>query len=354
MKKKSLPKARLNAKTFEWLLDNVAHLERVDSLAPYMSGYADKHVVRYTRGSDSDMLIIKMMYLKAKTVENYDYTDGWKQIICIKDSEQKEDVIFDTIGPIDAVKRVAYKLKTVYTDSEIEECYRKHEAEANEAEILKHNIITSGGLEKDVIYKFTDCVYEDKNGAYNSKLAVIFDKLSSWFNYLNDHRHDNHNEYKLMSNFFVGCMTQNKKKFIDGKPTRNIHPKTRFWIIREITNEMNERMNATGKDRLLYLNTDGYIVQHPKKQLPTSDKMGDFKLEAKGDVYMFRCKSGWCMQYTKMNGEVEIKGSIPLELRNQIDLSKGKAIEYDIVKTNTGGNVYKNIKEKDYEIITIK
>lgn len=351
MRKKPLPTVTLNEKTWEFLLANMKHIVKVDSLADYKCGYKEKNVVYYTRGDDSDTMIIKTMYVKYLTEKDYDFLDGWKQLVCIKRPEQVEDAIFNAINPVEALNRTNYMLKKRYSEEELEECYKSHEAEEDSATIIKENILYGAGLEKYKIYKFSDCLYEDMNGAYNSMLAEIFPRCSEDFKWLNDHRHDNNDRLKNQSNYFVGCMTQNAKKYKDGKPTRPIHPKTRFWIVSQITAKMYSRMKNVG-GKALYVNTDGFIVQHPKKILETSDKMGEFKRESYGDVYFFRCNSGWCMQYMK-KGKWEIKGLIPLELRDKIDLSKGLAIDYDIETTDTGRRMPINIKENRYEIIEI-
>lgn len=351
MKGKPLQTISLSSEVWESLLSKILRKVRVDSIAPYRCGYRERNVVYYTRGDDSESMVVKKMFLMPLVKEDYDFSDGWMQVVCVKRPEQKEKIREGQIGPIEALNKTNRVLKSAYSEEELEECYRSHEAEEEDAEILKYNILYGAGLEKDVIYKFTDCLYEDMNGAYNSKLGEIFPRCKSYFEWVNDHRHDDNGRLKNQSNYFVGCMTQSEKKFRGGKPTRKIHPKTRFWIVSEITKAMRKRQSQVGGSKL-YVNTDGFIVQHPKKVLAHSDSIGDFKLESSGDVYFLRVKSGWCMQYMK-DGRWEVKGSVPLEIRSGIDLSRGIGVDFRLEENDTGGKTPKDIKEKHYETIEI-
>lgn len=350
MKKTSLPTITLSEEMWDRVLDNSLRHEEVDSLADYMCGYRNRNVIYYTTGTDSDMLIAEAYYLFYVIGVPYDFNYGWKQYLCIKSHEQTEPVIFDAVSPISAVKAVSRELKSKYTDEEIEAIYTSHEATKAQAEILHHNILYGAGLSKNIIYKFKDCWYYDLNGAYASELIGMFDRCSEQFRYWFEHRHDNHDKFKNYFNYFVGCLTQNEKKYKDGKPTRNIHPKSRYYIIKKITDMMYYGLKKLGfkrPDDAIYVNTDGLIVQHPKYEIGHSSEMGKFKLEYHGDIYMFRGENGWCMQY----GDC-IKGMIPTQLRDKVDLRKGKMVSYDIM-TKNGCRKPINITEREYEIIEI-
>lgn len=352
MKRKSLPTVRCSEEVWNKILESTLRHVEVDSLADYCCGYGNRDVVYYTSGSDSDMLIVEAYLLFYVLNMPYDYRRGWVQYLVIKDCEQKEPVIERATTPIDALKAVSHELRSKYTDEEIEEVYDAHKATKIEAEILHYNILYGAGLSQGVIYKFSDCVYYDLNGAYASALTDMFPKCSEKFKYWFEHRHDDHNRFKNYFNYFVGCMTQSKKKMKDGKPTRKIHPESRFWIVKRITDKMYYGLKRSGfrlKEDAIYVNTDGLIVQKPKYRLNTSGEMNDFKLEYEGDVYMLRTKNGWVMQY----GD-EIKGNVPLSLRPKIDLKSGDSVEYDLEITKDGIRKPINIKEKHYETIEVR
>lgn len=352
--KKSLPQVTVNDTTFYAILANCKHTVKCDSVADKLCGYPDKHVVYYTSGTDSDTLIVKTLFLNEIIGESdYKTANMWHQTVCIRRHEQKEACLVAEMTPIKAMSMVNAELQRHYTEKEIEDIYSNNEDDfGGDKNILHDNIITHGSLEKNVIYKFKDCRYEDINSAYGSELSRFFPKAANKFNYWFEHRHDNNNKFKNLLNFFVGCLTQSVEKYKNGKPTRDIHPKFRNRILNNITDKMNKRLNDIGSEGVLYLNTDGLIVQHPKHILPTSSNIGEFKLEAEGDVYMLWMDGGWLMQYTNTKGEVEIKGSISKELRDKIDLSVGKAATFKW-KTVGGNRIPTDIKEKIYEIIEI-
>lgn len=347
---KSLLTKGISEDAWNKILSNASRKEKVKSIADYTRGYRDRNVIRYTEGTDHDSLVAESYYVYYVLGEEYDFTQGWKQIVCIKNSEQKESIIDGEVSPRIAVSTVYSEIYRHYSRDEVLDIFKSHEATKVQAEILHHNVLYGAGLQKGVIYKFTDCYYYDINGAYGTKLSELFPKCSDKFKYWFEHRHDHNNKFKSYFNHFVGCLTQNKDKMVDGKPTREIHPLTRFWIIQQITNQMYYALKHLGfkvKEDCVYLNTDGLIVQHPKHTMEHSKDMGKFKLEHVGDVYMYRTDAGWCMQY----GD-EIKGMVPMQLRDKIDLRQGKVVEYEIKREN-GTKIPYNIQEKHYETIEI-
>lgn len=345
MKRKSLPKLIVNEELWHRILEATPCKKKVDSLASYMCGYGARNIVYYIEGTDSDRLIAEG-YLIYYLAGLPNWVNGWKQYIVRLDRDQEEPVIEGDVGPIDAWIGMHSIINSKYSEDEQEEIYKTHECEEKDAEILHYNIVTDT-LSKNYIYKFRNCSYYDLNGAYATKDIELFPRCADRFDQMFTHRHDNYDKYKKWFNYFTGMMTQNAKNYVNGKPTREIHPKTRFWIIKSITDQMYEGMKIEGinkKEDAIYVNTDGFIVQHGTNKLKTSDKRGEFKLEYKGDIYMLRVKAGWIMQY----GD-EIKGSIPLCIRKQIDLRTGKAVDFDYDKNHRPIN----IKETKYETIEI-
>ena len=128
-------------------------------------------------------------------------------------------------------------------------------------------------------------------------------------------------------------MNPEKEQFYKSKgwTIRKIYPKTRHYIVTNITNKMTRLKNKLRYESCLYLNTDGMIIQHPHNIVEHSDEMGEFKIEYQGDVYTYRDKNYSIIQY----GD-EIKGNLPLELRKYVDLRVGKVVHYDKILSEDG------------------
>lgn len=325
----------ISEKTYSKILTEYGFLEKVDDMSKFKCGYKDSYVIRY----DDTQIIIRSGLLYELLGVDYDPEFAWKQVLLVMRREQSDDLA-ESISPGQARRIMNGIIAKHYTEEEKEAIYGSHERE--DSTILHYNL---PGLEIGRVLKLEDCWYYDINGAYASVLSSMFPECGKEFRHMFEHRHDCNNKYKNVFNFFVGCLTQNEKKrkaaVQDGRKVRKIYPKTRHWIVNQITEKMNAFEAYLGADLVVYENTDGLIVHKPKNKPAGSKKMFEFKLEYSGDVYIYRGKNYLAMQY----GD-EIKGSLPLELRDRVDLRRGKVVEYDNVVVN-GVHRYINIKEID-------
>lgn len=300
-----------------------------------------------------------------------------KQIRIIVLKDQEEDMIlseklykafygtkgeYTTVYPGIAHKVVSNKLLQYYTETEIDEIFKKFEKD--DSSIIKRNVdafLPLNSKNEIEVVKFENCYEYDMNAAYFSALVEIFPKLKddliNWY----EHRHDNNDYYKRVINYYIGTLTITDSKLSDASDKRIswTHPKTRHWIVDHITNKMMEFMEKIG-GTVLYANTDGFIVQNPKIIPDNSDNLGEFSLEAKGDLYIAKCyKNKEHCQYTvfqlynELNKEVITKGTIRESARKYLDLKKNKYVTYSLNKIDLSDNqfIYKvdNIEQKKFK-----
>lgn len=333
---KPLKTMTISEEIFNKIIDNIKHVV-VEDLTPYQYGYEKKYLV-YTNGKDliclrGDLVILGLLERDYKL-------DGYYQIYCRKEVEQEEAIIANNcISPAQAVKKINSIIKKHYTDDEKIEIFHKHEND--KSTILHHTCESVEG----VIQIYHDCYYYDANGAYASELIKLFPKCQDDLAYMFEHRHDDNNKFKNCFNYYVGCLTQNDKKreykIAHNQDVREIYPKTRHYIVNNVTESMHKLYKKLKPKYIIYINTDGMIVQTPKNIIPHSREIGEFKIEYHGDVYTYRDKNYIIFQY----GD-EIKGNLPLELRKHVDLRVGKVVHYDRYLDENNLFRYKNIEEE--------
>ena len=325
----------INEKVYHDLIDTFPAKYEAD-LAPFQYGYKDKKVIRY----NEDKLICLQAYLVALGLMPSNENDNWYQYSCFIMPEQKKEVSLG-FKVVDARRKVEKVLHKHYTDTEIEAIFNSHSQP--DSTILHLTPVSEEGK----IQCYHNCYYYDINGAYASELIGLFPKCASDFAYMYKHRHDNNNRFKNVFNFYVGCLTMNEDKQkireAKGEKLRPLHTGTRHYIVDRISQKMLDMIAKVGGD-LIYINTDGFIVQNPSVIIPHSTELGEFKLEYQGDIYTYRDKNYIIFQY----GD-EIKGNMPLNLRDRVDLRKGKVIHYTKVKANENYFTYINIEEEVLE-----
>ena len=334
--KKPLKTMTVSEEVFKQILDGFVSTA-VEDLTPYQYGYPDKYMI-YTDGRDLICLRRKLVVL-GLLEENY-MLDDWYQIYCHMEIEQEEKIIDgERTSPAQAVKKINNIIKKHYTNEEKIEIFHKHE---NDKSTILHKTPIS---EFNKIYLFHDCYYYDANGAYASELIKLFPKCQDDLTYMFKHRHDNNNKFKNCFNYYVGCLTQNDKKreykIAHNQKVREIYPKTRHYIVDNITRKMQLLIDELDSKYLIYVNTDGLIAKSPTKIREHSTDIGEFKIEYQGDVYTYRDKNYIIIQY----GD-EIKGNLPLELRKHVDLRIGKVVHYDRYLDKYGLYRYMNIEEE--------
>lgn len=342
--KKPLKMLTVSAEIFDKIIINWPNTtHRVDSIQPYQYGYSKKIEIYYTDTylvCNEDTLVIMGLLEDNKT--RFD-RGHWYQYLIKKVNSQEEPITKETsMSPAVACRVVKGELKKHYTEDEIIDIYDSHRKESSQ--IL--HLVNDAELGK--IKKLDNCVYYDLNGAYASELIKMFPKCEEQFSYWFNHRHDDNNKYKNLFNYFVGCLTENPEKraykINNNMSVRDIYPQTRHYIVDNITKKMLKALDFVDGYNI-YINTDGFIVQDPQRNIQHSKVAGEFKIEYQGPVYSYRD-----INYTIFQYGDEIKGNLPIELRDKVDLRSGKVVHYTRYLED-GRFCYKDIKE---EIIDIK
>ena len=303
-------------------------------------------------------------------------TGPLNELRLIECPEQKEYIIYDkkiskelktdsktAVYPAMAFNKFNKMLDTVYNESEKQQQYKDHQLKDEETRSIVHYQISSAVKDYEVdnsiegnnnvhIVKFDNCYEYDINAAYFSALMEVFPKakkkLTSWYK----KRHDNDNYFKKVINYTVGCMTINnkKKEFAGEKRLAMVHHETRNWIVDRISKQLMTTIESLGGN-LIYANTDGFIVQNPDKVLPGSKEIGEFDLEAQGTVYGIvtdRTKETtpyFAFQFEdKLNNRSFIKGNLPVELRDKLDLTIGQYPTFKTIVNKYNIPEFTNIK----------
>ena len=249
--------------------------------------------------------------------------NSWKQYVCTP-SENTDKIVDDSIDGQTAWVKVLKILRIHYTDKEIKAILKAYGDTKGSYEAQFHYVLPK--VSQNVI-KLPLCVKYDINGAHADAIASIFPKAIKDLVAL-------YNKSKKYINYFVG-MLQNKG-----------YHGAYWYIVDRTTQILKNAMNKAG-GRLIYANTDGFCVQYPDNELPTSHVLGEFKEEYKGTVYFYsnnRQSPYYLYQFGK-----DFKGSCITAVRQDIDLSKGQVVYYNRVKY---GKSYlpKNIVKEQIQI----
>ena len=321
-------------------------VELVDNMSDYQYGYSDnKKLIRFGEFRDSTIdnrvfitratdLQAYLTYCTDERIEAVEKQDGWKQLLC--------RIVFDdnnaNIAPINGLQAYLGVMKILgkyYTKDEIDLIMNKHSVERDPNNIQVH--YTNKDIEQNLIYYYPNCIKYDINGAHHSVLCELFPKASKDFEQLFINR-KLCPETKMLINFFVGYLCR-----VGYRGTYN-------WIIQRATNLLMKKTELIALDmdaEVLYVNTDGILVSNGI-QLPTSDKLGDFRLEYKGPACI--C---WGNNYWIYQTKDEIKGSMPLKIRNKVNLFEGKTVEYKSHRKNLVDR-YGNLLFKKYDYADVK
>lgn len=291
-----------------------------EQMEQYFKGYDDCKKIYY----DGVEWLICLEYRLTPTAD----TD-WKQVIVRKDPTLKPGSMIPAITGKTAWVRFNKMLSKYYTPAEIRHCLKTHSAKENEELSQIHYEIRTLDLFK--VYKFENVVKYDINGAHNEALCEIFPKASAEIKKMYEERKIKPLN-KSVVNYYCGMLM------------RSGYPGTYYWIIQRTTKKLLEGMRNVG-GRLLYANTDGFMVMNPDAKLNASKELGDYKLEFKGTAYILMTNNYLLYQ----TGE-EMFGRTLLEVRDKIDLREGKFVTYDRTLI---GNVYKatNIEEHQVDVI---
>lgn len=264
---------------------------------------------------------------------------SWKQIRYILDNDKAETLLpYKEVQEQEAKKdkvitgkyAFSYVMKIIrkyYTDAEIDDIFKQHSNAYNKKIAQQHYLIDYG--DNDIL-KFENCVYYDINGAHADALRELFPKCEADFLYLYNMRKTNP-EYKSILNYAVGYLCR-----VDRRETYN-------WIVQRTTNKLIPFIKNAVGGRLIYANTDGFIVQNPENEPDNSMILGEFKKEYRGDVYVYHSNNPG---YTIMQYGDKKKGTLWNSLRERVDLRCRRVVTFHkLYDENTKTYHPENVKE---------
>lgn len=344
-------------------LEEVENLKKVDKLKKdQVLFYSDDKAIHYIANYNTMAKIIKV-YLMVYEDKSYKFKElnktvdfvynlsSWSRLTDL-DSLFK-GLISRPCFATQAVKNFETLLKDNYTDQELIEVFKSHQAERSKP--LHCHLNT----ETNIIAEVRNVHYYDINKAYPSALGEIFTKIrpqieKDMLKYKEDPTVKSY--YKKLYNIVIGCMCSDRndnykkyfsKKFpyLSSKDFNNL----RYYIVDSITEKV-QKLCFELDGQTIYENTDGIIVKDPKNIVENSDELGKFKKEViDNDTIWFLRYIDDDTTYTIMqwfeNGQKVIKsigGWLDLdELYNNTDLSKNQAVSF---KRDPDGNI-ENIKK---------
>lgn len=273
--------------------------------------------------------IYKLLYGKS-FYKNESATD-WKQVKLRLDlNVERAEAVDDGTHCYNYITDI---LKKYYTEEEIENILNSHVEEEDDAYSQYH---FTYAVINNKINKFSNCYKYDITKAHASAIIHLFPKSKNSIlkllklskKYKDEGNMELSNKYKNYVNYYVGALC------------RHGHRLTYNYIVHNVTRKLLATYNFT-KGVLLYANTDSFTVYNPDKILEHSDEIGEFKLEYKGDIYIYQDKNYWLMQYGK-----DFVGSSKIITRKYCDLSKGIVVHYDnkrtfVCKDSKGKNHYR-------------
>lgn len=324
MSKKELKTFSLSDEAFDKILTTYAtYVIIVKDINKYIYGNSSKASIFY---NGSNKMVLTQYSLN---IIGYEFNNNWQQCICIRKAKQLENFRPALNGGI-AWKRMIALLEKYYSPADLDTCLKSFTAEYNKNQNQLHfNYLPNN--QAGIIHNFSNCFKYDINGAYAKALCDIFPKANKAIMKLYLERKQKP-ENKELINYFVGMMM------------RKGYETTYHWIVQNVRKQMEETVYFV-RGRLLYANTDGFIVQAPENQLTTSTALGDFKLEYHGDTQIYAGDNYWILQA----GD-DITGSVLHSVRKYIDLRVGKTVSYSRKRI---GAVFtaENITTKTTEII---
>lgn len=303
------------------------HIKYVDDIQNYYYGTVDKGTIYVSK--DHKHMVCRELYLYYIMGYDLDGISLWKQCRIKRVVTMDENSISTNVSGMFAFNYMRKVLLNYYTEDELEECMAAHTASYDEIKKQQHY---NEYVDTDAIYRFDNCVEYDINSAHADALREIFPRASAEIEKMYVERKTKP-VYKQIFNYFVGMLGSFNKD--NGK-----HRGTYIWIVQRTTALLTQRIEAVG-GRVLYMNTDGFVVQNPKKYIEGSKKIGDFKIEYEGPIYIGRTD-----HYTIMQLGTTLKGTAPLCCRKDIDLSKGQMVDYDSSEKVREDGIYRIIHKE--------
>lgn len=305
-----------------------------------------KHLI-YT--DNEQYIVIEIRYLNLVLPDKYVIVNStWREAKLVLVPEQTEPITKEGLTGLSAYMRLMRLLKQDYSVEEIHQILRSYTDEKNEADKQIHYDVKQP---IGTIWKYTNCAKYDINGAHAYFLTKIFPKsekrLLEFYNKKDEYKKlgmsAKAKEIKDTFNLSVGMI---KHKGYEG---------AYWWIVHQTTRTLRAAINETFGDdsMLIYANTDGFCISNPARELPTSSTLGEFKLEMRGDYFVYSGENNRLYQYISSKGEVEKVGTTLMELRPDFDLFTGNIVEYkrEYIECGEGGvYVAKNKKKKKLKV----
>lgn len=324
---KNLKPIQVSQDLFENILKSFNdYVIETNDLNTYKNGYKNKKII-YRK--DNELICLASWINYVAKSEVIAYKEDWRQIIvrcggCL--DKLNSYSTNDMTGPeaLNIIKNIAKKCG--YSKDDFENILNSHVAEYDEKLAQQHYVNATNEIQK-----FTNCYYYDINNAHGSALAEMLPKCKDKLEDMYKHRKDNDGRNKKIFNYAIGQLCN-----VD-------HRKTYNWIVQRTT-KLLEAFDSKVRGDAVYINTDGIIYTNVKHVQPNSNKLGEFKCE-RGTVYTY-CGANYqiLLFINSDTGEKTYKGSLPLMLRDQLDLEHGIVVEYERVKVSNHYE-YKNVKK---------
>lgn len=302
----------VNEEIFNKILYDYEACISIEPLDEYYCGYKgkkDKNIIVF---NGVDQLICKE-YILNGYCHNIEECTDWKQCRIRKVENAVTEVTDSLTGGRAWMHIYCNILEKEYSKDEIKNILNSFQRE-------EHNIFhyyPTEWLPSNEIVKISNCYYYDINSAYMDALSEMFPKCKYLFEKMFKERKKNPINKKY-ANYFCGCLCTHGYR------------KTFNWITNRTHDLLFEMMDKTGGN-LLYANTDGYFINNPNNILKGNTELGQFKLElTAGDVYFYRDKNYYIMQYENDKKEIEYKGSALCSIRKDIDLKNNVVVHYNI------------------------
>ena len=337
-----LKSIQVNDEIFNKILSDYEFKVEIDTdLYLRYNGYYEDRDIIYYNGKDE---FICLEYIVDYYTNLLPGCSFWKQIRVSRGLNMKSEAQISITGS----KAKAYIHKMLlkyYTKEEIDQRLRMFEADYDED--LKQMHYHYPTLDNSSVIKLTNTYKLDINGAHLDALCEIFPKAKAAFLTMYNKRKTNP-VFKQYPNLYVGMLAKKtaemRKAGIPGE-----YEKTYNWIVQRTTKMLTKVMDEV-EGMPVYINTDGFIVQNPKTIVTTSKNLGDFKLEFSGDTYVYSDKNYIIYQMSSADKSEKV-GSCFTAVRDEIDLSIGQVVHYDIttVKNKEGKILYRepqNIKKE--------
>ena len=299
----------------------------VNDFDTYLYGYASKDEQKTTLISDGKDSMVVPSYI----VDYYtDIPDAstWRQIIITRNENFKLP-IQESIHGFEAFNFLNKILLKYYSEEEIDQCLRDHSMIVGNMKQFHYYVPT----DKGVITEYPNTFKYDINGAHCDSLREIFPRAASDFENLYNKRWMSI-RYKQIPNYYIGMLGKEGSKY---RGTYN-------WIVNRTSQLLIKAHDELGGD-LIYANTDGLIVNNPKKLLNTSKALGGIKLEYQGTTFVYQDTN-----YKLFQMGDTMKGTCLTSVRSLIDLSKNKVVHYNKERIGAG---YKAINVKE-EVLSKK